>query len=112
MTLLDHAKSLASLTVITLNLVLWLVPLVLLSLVKLVLPGARRRVDPLLDGVYRSAVRVDDAWLRGVMRIDWLGMPISSFGLSMVLIGVTILVYLRISRRVSRRYGRPMARSA
>ncbi len=79
MTLLDHAKSLASLTVITLNLVIWLVPLVLLSLLKLVLPGARGRVDRLLDGVYRNAVRVDDAWLRGVMRIDWprpeLGVP-------------------------------------
>jgi 1-acyl-sn-glycerol-3-phosphate acyltransferase len=55
------------------------VPLVLLSLGKLLLPGSRHRVDPLLDGVYRCAVRVHDAWLRGVMGIDWsrptLGVP-------------------------------------
>lgn len=47
-----------------------------------------------------------------IMQIDWLGLPISVFGLSMVLIGMTIFVYLRISRRVSRTYGRPLPRSS
>ncbi len=45
-----------------------------------------------------------------VLQMDWLGLPISAFGLSLVLIGLTIFVYLRISRRVSRRFSRPMAR--
>ncbi len=71
MTFLDHARSLLSLTVVTVNLVFWLPPLILLALVKLLLPPSRRLVDPLLDGIYRTALRIDDIWLRRVMRIEW-----------------------------------------
>ena len=71
MTILDHARSLLSISVVTVNLVFWLPLLVLVALVKLVLSPARRLVDPLLDGIYRSAVRIDDLWLRRVMRIEW-----------------------------------------
>ena len=60
MTILDHARSLLSISVVTVNLVFWLPLLVLVALVKLVLSPARRLVDPLLDGIYRSAVRIDD----------------------------------------------------
>lgn len=71
MTLLDHLKSLTSIILITLNLSFWLVPLILLSALKLGLPFLRRTLDPLLDGVYRSAVRVHDVWLRRVIGLEW-----------------------------------------
>ena len=71
MTLREHLTSLISITVITLNLTFWLIPLVLLSGLKLAWPGSRVRVDPLLDEVYRSAVRVHDAWLRRVVGLEW-----------------------------------------
>ena len=71
MTYFDHAKSVLSLTVITINLVSWLLPLIVLSLVKLGIPPSRRLVDPLLDGIYRTALRINDIWLRRVMRIEW-----------------------------------------
>lgn len=35
-----------------------------------------------------------------VMQIDWLGMPISVFGLSLVLLSLTIYVVLRLSKRI------------
>ena len=39
-----------------------------------------------------------------VMRIDWLDMPISVFGLSMVLLCLGIFVYARVSKRVAAVY--------
>jgi hypothetical protein len=48
-----------------------------------------------------------------VMHIDWLGMPISIFGLSLLFLGLTVFVYLRISRRVKATYRhRPMPSGA
>ena len=71
MTVLEHARSLLSITVVTVNLVIWLLPLIVVSLAKLALPPLRRVLDPVLDGIYRNALRIDDLWLRRVMGIAW-----------------------------------------
>lgn len=71
----DHAKSVLSIAVITLNLAFWIVLVLLASAVK-ALPGGDGGVaDRWLDGIYRAAVAVDDAWLRGVMGIRWSRPP-------------------------------------
>jgi 1-acyl-sn-glycerol-3-phosphate acyltransferase len=67
----DHMKSVLSLCVIIANLSLWVVVLLVLGCVKLLFPAARGRVDRGMDAAYRAAVRVDDAWLRGVVGIKW-----------------------------------------
>jgi 1-acyl-sn-glycerol-3-phosphate acyltransferase len=71
MTVWGHCKSAASLSVITINLTLWCVPLLLLGLLKLVVPGVRGTVDEAMDWIYRIAVRIDDFWLKRVIGIDW-----------------------------------------
>lgn len=67
----SHFKSVLSLSVITSNLLVWCLPLAVLSLAKPVFPFARRAIDRSMDGIYRTAVAIDDAWLRGVMGIEW-----------------------------------------
>ncbi len=71
MTPLDHLKSAVSITVITLNLAIWVLLLVVLGSAKFLLPPFRGGIDSLLALVYRTAVRVNDLWLRGVMGISW-----------------------------------------
>lgn len=71
-----HAKAAISLLIITLNLLLWCVPLLGLALVKRIWPGSRRWADPVLDSIYRAAMYVDDAWLKGVVGIRWTVPPI------------------------------------
>ena len=87
MSLFDHVKSVASITVITLNLLFWVPPILVLSLVKLLVPASRRVTDRALEGCYRLAVAVDDAWLRGVIGIRWDRPfpPVSSDEVSIVL---------------------------
>ena len=67
----SHLLSALSLGFITLNLLVWIVPLVLLGFVKFVVPPIARSVDPLMDGIYRIAVRLDDFWLKRVLGIEW-----------------------------------------
>ena len=71
MTPLDHLKSAVSITVITLNLAIWVLLLVVLGSAKFLLPPFRGGIDSLLALVYRTAVRINDLWLRGVMGISW-----------------------------------------
>ena len=68
---IEHLRSATSLLVVTANLLFWIFPLVLVSVVKLVVPGAWRPADRLLDAIYRAAVRVDDLWLRRVVGLRW-----------------------------------------
>ena len=71
MTVWGHARSAASLAVITANLAFWLVLVIPLSLLRLVLPGFRPTALRLLEGIYRAAVYVDDFWLRRVVGLHW-----------------------------------------
>ena len=71
MSLLDHVKSALSLTVITLNLVFWMIVLVVLGIVKAIVPPVRPFLDGFLDRCYRLAVSVDDFWLRRVTGVRW-----------------------------------------
>ena len=66
-----HLKSAASLSVITLNLLLCALPLVIAGILKGVVPGFRPTVNRFMAGIYRWAVSVDDFWLRSVINIDW-----------------------------------------
>ena len=55
MSILDHLKSTLTIIVITVNLLLWLVPIIPLVLVKLLVPPMRASIDPALDAIYRMA---------------------------------------------------------
>ena len=68
----DHLRSALSITLITANLVFWMLPLVVLGIVKLVVPASRHAIDPILDAIYRIAAGFDDLWLRRAMGIDWV----------------------------------------
>lgn len=41
-----------------------------------------------------------------VMQIDWFGLPISTFALSLIFLSLAILVYMRVSRSARAIYGR------
>jgi len=77
--LCSHIKAALSLSVITLNLLFWFVPVLVLALAKWAIPGQRARADVALEAIYRTAVRIDDAWLKGVLGLRWntpsLGVP-------------------------------------
>lgn len=68
---IDHARSTASITVITVNLTFWAILLVVLGCVKAVARPLRGAIDRVLDGCYRTAIAVHDAWLRRVMGARW-----------------------------------------
>lgn len=70
MTLFQHAKATASLSVIGCNLILFCVPLVLLALAKLARPRSER-IRHGMETLYRTAVAVDDAWLKNVAGTRW-----------------------------------------
>jgi hypothetical protein len=42
-----------------------------------------------------------------ILQMDWLGMPITIFGLSMVIVSLAVYVYLRTSRRARAIYRKP-----
>lgn len=46
-----------------------------------------------------------------VLQIDWLGLPITTFALSLIFLSLTIYVYLRVSRRVAAVYRPPRLES-
>lgn len=71
MTLLQHAKAVAALFAIALNLILWCVPLLLLLPVKALVPRARPWIARRGADVYRAAVAVDDWWLGKVSGSSW-----------------------------------------
>ncbi len=79
MTVLDHAKSVMSVVVFTVNLSVWAIVLVVLGCAKALLPPARPRLDRMLDGCYRAAVAVHDGWMRSGIRVSLrqpeLGIP-------------------------------------
>jgi 1-acyl-sn-glycerol-3-phosphate acyltransferase len=72
----SQVKAAISLLIIALNLVFWCIPLFALALAKGIWPGARSWADPVLDSIYRIAMRIDDAWLKGVMGVRWSAPPI------------------------------------
>jgi 1-acyl-sn-glycerol-3-phosphate acyltransferase len=69
-------KAVLSLSVITLNLTFWLVPILVLALVKWAIPAFRARASEGLEAIYRIAVRIDDAWLKGVVGLRWNALSI------------------------------------
>lgn len=71
MSIRAHLLSALSLSVITLNLAIWCVPLVLLSGFRGLFPFLRRRCDAAMDWIYRAAVVIDDAWLHAVVGVEW-----------------------------------------
>jgi 1-acyl-sn-glycerol-3-phosphate acyltransferase len=71
LSIFSHSKAALSLLIITLNLLLWCVPLLLLGVAKAAAPCLRGRADASLEWIYRTAVRVDDFWLRHVMGLRW-----------------------------------------
>lgn len=71
MTLRQHAKAVAALFVIALNLILCCVPLLLLLPVKVLVPPARPWIARRGADVYRAAVAVDDWWLGTVCGASW-----------------------------------------
>ena len=71
MGLLDHLRSTISIIVLTANLSFWGIGLVLLGLLKAIVPASRRWADARLAAAYRGAVAVNDAWLRGVIGLEW-----------------------------------------
>jgi 1-acyl-sn-glycerol-3-phosphate acyltransferase len=75
LSLWSHSKAALSLTVITLNLAFWFVPVLGLALVKWAIPGLRSRADVALEAIYRIAVRIDDAWLKRVIGLRWNALP-------------------------------------
>jgi 1-acyl-sn-glycerol-3-phosphate acyltransferase len=72
----SHCKALISLLAITLNLAFWCVPILVLGLIKGAVPSLRKPLNAVLEWTYRSAVRIDDAWLKGVTGLCWSFPPL------------------------------------
>ena len=71
MTLRQHLAAAAALAAITLNLVFWCVPLLVLVVLRGIAPPARAWTQAAGEAVYRWAVAFDDWWLRGVSGAVW-----------------------------------------
>ena len=71
MTLRQHAKAVAAVVVVALNLMLCCVPLLLLLPVRALVPSARRWAARRGADVYRAAVAVNDWWLGRVSGTSW-----------------------------------------
>jgi 1-acyl-sn-glycerol-3-phosphate acyltransferase len=71
MSLRERCRASLTLAFITLNLVFWCVPLLGLAILKRFVPSLRSRVDAKLEWIYRTAVRIDDAWLNHVVGVEW-----------------------------------------
>lgn len=76
MTLRRHVAAAAALAAITCNLAFWCLPLFALLLLRLAVPGSRRRMARLAAGIYRAAVAVDDWWLINVSGAAWERPPL------------------------------------
>ncbi len=66
-----HLVATTSIVVIASNLALWILPLMLLAILRIGLPGRFRFPSDGMDAIYRAAVRIDDAWLRNVVGARW-----------------------------------------
>ena len=71
MTPIGHVKAATSLTAISLNLLAWSLPLALLLLARVVVPGWRSGTARLCAGIYRAAVVFDDWCLRRISHATW-----------------------------------------
>lgn len=67
MTVFRHLLASCSISFIAVNLVVWCVPLVFLSLLIVILPGRRGDLRVRMNWIYRAAVRADDWWFRTVL---------------------------------------------
>ncbi len=63
----------ASLLVLALNTLFWCLLMFPLALLKLALPmpGARRRIDPMLNGIARAWITCNGAWFGAIQRHAW-----------------------------------------
>jgi 1-acyl-sn-glycerol-3-phosphate acyltransferase len=66
-----HLLSAISLLVVLLNLVFWIIPLLVLALLKLMAGQRSQALHTAMAAIYRTAVRMNDLWLRKVLRIHW-----------------------------------------
>lgn len=66
----NHLLSVFSFTFITLNLLLWLPLLAVMAIIRMIIPSSKNFTFPVVDVVYRLAVRVDTWWLRHVVKIE------------------------------------------
>ena len=71
--MLPILRGVLALLLLALNTVFWCLPLLALSLVKLVLPFAavRRRMDPLLNAIATGWVACNSGWMRLTQRTAW-----------------------------------------
>jgi len=76
MTAGQHAKASVALIAITLNLLLWCVPLLLLLALKVLVPPRRAWLARRAADVYRAAVAMDDWWLGNVSGASWQQPPL------------------------------------
>lgn len=67
----QHLKAAASLGFISLNLLFWCLPLLLLSLIRLVLGWRFAWLRSAMNGIYRTAVRLDHWWLTEALGMEW-----------------------------------------
>lgn len=71
MTLAGHIRAAVTLAAISLNLVVWSLPLGALLLVRFAVPGSRARCRRLGEGIYRAAVAFDDWCLARISGVRW-----------------------------------------
>ena len=67
-----HLVSVCSLIYGLLNLTFWCVPLLVIVLTRFLLPSTAARLQGALNGIYRSAVSVNDWWFRHILGYRWL----------------------------------------
>jgi len=71
MSAMSHLRAVISVVVITANLIFWCVPVLILGFLKWAIPPLSRFADVGLEWIYRSAVKADDVWLKGVLGLNW-----------------------------------------
>lgn len=67
----QHLKAAAALGFISLNLLFWCLPLLLLSLIRLALGRRFAWLRNAMNGIYRTAVRLDHWWLTEASGMEW-----------------------------------------
>lgn len=71
MTPVQHLKALAAFTAVSLNLLFWCAPLLVVLAVRLLVPKARPAAHRMGCAIYRWAVAFDDWWLKRVSGVRW-----------------------------------------
>ena len=72
MTIGGHLRATLSLALITVNLLVWSLPLALALVARLVVPKTRREVTFFISGIYRYAVAFDDWVLKRIAGARWV----------------------------------------